>query len=86
MDRPGRAGRDHQLDRRQLMKACPADPAHTTFVTTGVEYHDWLVDGNGHFIDDLGGFESRLGDGEYQCSSCQTPAIEADPTQPKDLP
>lgn len=30
------------------MKICPHDPTHKEFITTGIEYHDWVVDGHGH--------------------------------------
>ena len=66
------------------MRVCPANPAHATFITTAVEYHDWLVDGNGDFLDDLGGFESRTVDGEYVCRTCHTAAIEKTSSQPKE--
>jgi len=33
------------------MKACPKNPDHKTFTTTAVVCQDWLVDGEGNFIE-----------------------------------
>ena len=58
------------------MKVCPNDPAHTTFTTTAVEHHDWLVDGNGNFLEDSGCYESRLQDDVLVCRTCNAEAVE----------
>lgn len=37
------------------MKAtCPNNPEHKEFSTTAHEVHDWKVDEEGNFLDDLG--------------------------------
>lgn len=61
------------------MKVCPNNPNHKEFITTGVEYHDWLIDADGGFIDDKGCFEARLGDSEWSCATCHATAVEATP-------
>lgn len=33
---------------------CPTDPTHNRFITTAHESHDWIVDGEGEFQEDLG--------------------------------
>ena len=34
--------------------SCPKDPAHKEFITSAHEVHDWVVDENGEFKEDLG--------------------------------
>lgn len=59
------------------MKICPNDPTHKEFTTTGVEYHDWIVDGHGHFLDDKGCYDARIGDGGWRCHICGTLAVDS---------
>lgn len=53
-----------------MKKVCP-ECGHDRFVTTGVEYHDWIVDGNGYWVDTLGCFGSQVGETEWQCRKCE---------------
>tara|TARA_Y100000310_G_C20390491_1_gene672503 strand:+ start:151 stop:345 length:195 start_codon:yes stop_codon:yes gene_type:complete len=56
------------------MKAvCPKNPDHKLFITTAHEVHDWVVDGNGNFEDDLGCSETAHGpnpDNTWTCKEC----------------
>jgi len=61
------------------MKVCP-ECGSAEFITTGVERHDWIVDGDGQFIDDLGCFDAKRGESGMQCRKC-----EAEFTGPHEL-
>jgi len=56
------------------MKAvCPKDSEHQRFVTTAHEVHDWVVDSNGDFLEDLGCIEvahSTDPDNIWTCQEC----------------
>ncbi len=58
------------------MKVCPKDSSHTTFRTSAVEHHDWLVDGSGEFIEDLGCYDSKLIENALTCEKCGADAVE----------
>jgi hypothetical protein len=58
------------------MKVCPKDSSHRTFRTAAVEHHDWLVDGNGDFLEDLGVYESKLIESAFTCEICGSDAKE----------
>lgn len=59
------------------MKVCPNNPDHKEFITTGVEYHDWLVDEHGNFLDDKGCYEARIHNNGYaECVICHAVAQE----------
>lgn len=51
------------------MRVCPKCNGDR-FLTTGIELHDWVVDGNGEFIEDDGCFDSKLGGGCWECTNC----------------
>lgn len=50
-------------------KVCP-ECGHDKFRVTAVERHDWVVDGNGEFLEDGGCYEAELTDNEWTCLSC----------------
>lgn len=52
------------------MKVCP-ECGNAEFITAGVEYHDWVVDGDGQFVIDLGCYDAKLGESEWQCRKCE---------------
>lgn len=52
------------------MKICP-ECGNAEFFATGIQRHDWIVDGDGQFIDDLGCFDARS-EGELECRNCNT--------------
>jgi hypothetical protein len=58
------------------VKVCPKDSSHRIFTTSAVEHHDWLVDGNGQFVGDLGCYESGIQEDELVCRTCSTVAEE----------
>jgi hypothetical protein len=47
------AGQDEKVNLLPggIMKICPTNPAHKFFTTTAVICQDWLVDGEGNFIE-----------------------------------
>ena len=62
------------------MKICPNNPKHKEFMTTAHEMHDWKVNGNGDFIDDMGCIEVSAKpniDNIWTCTSCGAEAVEA---------
>jgi len=64
------------------MKAkCPNNPDHKRFGTTAHEVHDWIVDENGDFIEDLGCSEMDSGPDSgntWTCMECGAEAIVED--------
>jgi hypothetical protein len=58
------------------VKVCPTDSSHTEFITAAVEHHDWVVDGNGDLIEDLGCAETVVDTEELICRTCSTQAEE----------
>ena len=58
------------------MKVCPTDSSHTEFITAAVEHHDWVVNGHGDFIEDLGCAETVVDTEELFCRTCSTQAEE----------
>lgn len=53
----GNITRDEYEERLELPKPlvrCPNDPNHKEFITTVHQVHDWVVDQQGNFIEDLG--------------------------------
>jgi len=52
------------------MKVCP-ECGSEHFVTTGIEYHDWIVDGEGNFTKDISCYDANLGENEWYCHGCQ---------------
>lgn len=51
------------------MRVCP-ECGGSEFITTGIQRHDWIVNGDGIYLDDLGCYEYRLGTSEWQCRKC----------------
>lgn len=43
-----------RLERKNVVVKCPRSPFHNEFITTAHEVHDWVVDGEGNFLEDLG--------------------------------
>lgn len=43
-----------RLERKNAVVKCPRNPFHNEFVTTVHEVHDWVVDKEGNFLEDLG--------------------------------
>jgi hypothetical protein len=57
---------------------CPKNPKHKIFHAKVVEHHDWKVDENGNFVEDLGSTDSGRPEVEC-CAVCSAPAVrEAD--------
>jgi len=60
------------------MKAvCPNDPNHKCFSTVAHEVHNWQVDEEGNFIEDLGCIETAHGpniDNTWTCCVCDATA------------
>ena len=57
---------------------CPTDPNHKEFITTAHEVHDWVVDENGDFLEDLGCSETahKPNSGNiWTCKKCGAEAI-----------
>ena len=60
---------------------CPKNNRHRKFSTTAKELHDWIVDEEGNFVDDLGCRDviGKLGmKDEYECSLYGTKAVVLD--------
>lgn len=60
------------------MKVCPKDLSHKEFITTAHEMHDWVVFGDGNFIEDLGCIQvshQPNADNEWTCKTCGAPAV-----------
>jgi len=52
------------------MKVCPSCNGEK-FIISGIERHDWVVDGNGEFIEDGGCYDTeRVGDTCWECTGC----------------
>ena len=52
-------------------KVCP-DCGNDRFNVTGIERHDWVVDGNGHFITSNGCYEAEIADQTiWECTECK---------------
>lgn len=51
------------------MKVCPTC-GNAEFITTGIQRHDWVVDGDGQFVIDLGCYDAKLGGGGWECRKC----------------
>jgi len=64
------------------MKAiCPNNPDHKQFITTAHEVHDWVVDENGDFVEDLGCSEMAHDPdpcNQWTCKECGAEAIFED--------
>ena len=61
------------------MKICPKNLKHREFMTVAVEMHDWLVDGNGNFIEDKGCTEmfAKPDSGNvWSCATCGEEAMD----------
>ena len=61
------------------MKVCPNNPNDKEFYTTADEVHDWKVDGEGNFIEDLGCSEvahSPDTNNVWTCAICEAYAID----------
>ena len=57
---------------------CPSNPEHKLFVTVAHEMHDWVVDEDGEFVEDLGCVQvSHDPDSGniWRCAICNTEAI-----------
>lgn len=53
-----------------MMKVCPACGCEK-FSVTGIERHDWVVDGNGEFIEDEGCYDAKRADDTcWECMDC----------------
>lgn len=60
---------------------CPKDDSHKHFVTVAHEMHDWLVDGDGNFIEDKGCVQVSFKPDEgntWTCAICGTEAVKAE--------
>ena len=60
---------------------CPNNSSHNEFVTTAHEVHDWVVDSDGNFIEDLGCSEIAASpsiDNIWRCRICGAEAIVVD--------
>jgi len=60
---------------------CPTNPEHETFVTVAHEVHDWKVDSDGEFLDDLGTVEITHGPtvgNTFECFDCGADAKAED--------
>ncbi len=60
---------------------CPSDPTHNKFYTTAHEVHDWIVDSNGEFVEDLGCSEVSVFpdvNNEWHCTVCRDAAVFVD--------
>ena len=56
---------------------CPKDKDHQEFITVCHEAHDWKVDEDGEFLEDLGCIETTHGPdagNEITCHHCGTKA------------
>lgn len=53
---------------------CRTHPENKRFMTTGIEYHDWVVDEQGNFLDDKGCFDAQRSEGEVECCICHEAA------------
>ena len=52
------------------MKVCPSCNGGEFFIS-GIERHDWVVDGNGEFIEDGGCYAAeRVCDTCWECKNC----------------
>ena len=51
------------------MKVCP-ECGCAEFYTTGIEYYDWVVDGDGSHIETKNFYHSELGENEWYCREC----------------
>lgn len=56
---------------------CPNNREHDQFVTTAHEVHDWVVDAEGNFIEDLGCSEVAVWPDTWTCSICGANAVES---------
>lgn len=63
------------------MKFCPRDSNHKTFVTSAVVCEDWLVDGDGNFIEVRGQctdiFHKPQPGNSWECDECGAEAEDA---------
>ncbi len=61
------------------MKKCPNGCAGGKFITSASEVHDWVVDGNGNFIEDKGCKEilhKPNDDNVWECAECGAEATD----------
>lgn len=61
------------------MKVCPKDPeGHLTFLVSGIERHEWLVDGDGNWERNVGScYDAEIAEGSlWECSTCGARAVE----------
>ena len=60
------------------MKAiCPKNPDHKLFITVAHVMHDWVVDENGVFVEDIGALETAHGPNLGNVWTCRTCGAEA---------
>jgi len=60
------------------MKArCPKSKKHKLFTTTAHEVHDWVVDEDGEFIEDLGCSEVAADPDPGNCWTCKVCGADA---------
>ena len=60
------------------MMVCPKNPNHKQFITTAHEMHDWKVDEDGNFLEDLGCIETTHGPDEDNIWTCKLCGTEAE--------
>jgi len=56
---------------------CPKNKKHNKFVTTAHEVHNWIVDGHGDFVGDLGCLEVTVQPDTSNIWTCRTCGTEA---------
>ena len=60
-----------------MRKVCPKDPTHNEFITTAHEQHEWLVNGEGEFKEDLGCMATTHAPDPQNCWTCKECFAEA---------
>lgn len=58
---------------------CPVNKEHKKFTTVAHEVHDWIVDGEGNFVSDLGCVEVSVEPHEsnvWYCHICGAEAVK----------
>lgn len=65
------------------MKVCP-ECGCDEFSTDAIEHWTWIVDGDGHYIDQLDLHDAKIGENEWYCRECR--AEFAGPHELKEIP
>jgi hypothetical protein len=61
-----------------LKAYCTKDISHDKFLTTAHEFHEWLVDDRGNFLDDMECLETSFKpdpSNEWTCAICRSKAV-----------